>query len=135
MNTYAERQRVTLKETSIDSVGSVGTTTTTEEEVSLLELTEDSMSRERQSKIRMKKVDLEKIYPQAEKDREGERLRRLCELQEGRKSIHADGTRLIQEIVKPRKLEEMDKEEAEKKIKHSLNRSPEGLFFLDLIER
>ena len=83
----------------------------------------------------MKKVDLETIYPQAEKDREGERLRRLCEIQEGQKTISCDGTHLLKAFIKPRMLKEMDLDEAEKKIQHSLKRSPEGLFFLDLIDR
>ena len=130
------------------SVGSVGTTTTfTEEEDSVLELTEDSKMTDiaelqrlskltdQSAKIRMKKVDLEKIYPQAEKDREGDRLRRLCEIQEGQKLISCDGMHLLREFVKPRQLQEMDLDEAENKIKHSLKRSPEGHFFLNLIDR
>ena len=111
------------------SVGSVGTTTTfTEEEDSVLELTEDSKMTDiaelqrlskltdQSAKIRMKKVDLEKIYPQAEKDREGDRLRRLCEIQEGQKLISCDGMHLLREFVKPRHLQEMDLDEAENKI-------------------
>ena len=70
-------------------MGSIGNTTTTTED-SLIELTEDSRTTDgtgmqrtskftdNQATIRMKKVDLEKIYPQAEKDREGDRLRKLC---------------------------------------------------------
>ena len=50
----------------------------------------------------MKKVDLETIYPQAEKDKEGERLRRLCEIQEGQKTISCDGTHLLRELSSPR---------------------------------
>ena len=32
--------------------------------------------------LRMKKIDIETIYPQHEKDREGEKLKRLCDMQE-----------------------------------------------------
>ena len=100
-------------------MGSIGNTTTTTEE-SLIELTEDSKTTDgtglqqtskftdNQATIRMKKVDLEKIYPQAEKDREGDRLRRLCEIQEGQKLISCDGTHLLREFIKPRILKEMD---------------------------
>ena len=30
--------------------------------------------------LRMKKIDIETIYPQAEKDREGEKLKMLCDI-------------------------------------------------------
>ena len=41
---------------------------------------------EMRPKLRMQKIDLETIYPQAEKDLEGERLKHLCEIQAGQKS-------------------------------------------------
>lgn len=52
--------------------------------------------------LRMKKVDIETIYPQHEKDREGEKLKRLCAQQETQKSVHADGNMLIKNFVKTR---------------------------------
>lgn len=33
--------------------------------------------------LRMKRVDIEQIYPQSEKDKEGEKLKRLCDMHEG----------------------------------------------------
>ena len=41
---------------------------------------------EMRPELRMQKIDLETIYPQAEKDLEGERLKHLCEIQAGQKS-------------------------------------------------
>ena len=32
--------------------------------------------------LRMKKINIEDIYPQAEKDREGEKLKQLCDMHE-----------------------------------------------------
>ena len=38
---------------------------------------------EMRPELRMQKIDLETIYPQAEKDLEGVRLKHLCEIQAG----------------------------------------------------
>ena len=86
-------------------------------------------------KLRMKKIDLETIYPQAEKDAEGARLKHLCEIQQGQKSNHADGRKLINEFVKPRQEEEIDQNLADQKLRHSFNKSPEQSRFLDQIEK
>ena len=40
----------------------------------------DQLMYEKMPKLRMKKIDLETIYPQAEKDLEGVRLKHLCEI-------------------------------------------------------
>lgn len=86
-------------------------------------------------KLRMKKIDLETIYPQAEKDLEGVRLKHLCEIQAGQKSQHADGRTLITTFVKPRQEEEIDQNKALQNIRHSFNKSPEQSRFLDEIEK
>lgn len=33
--------------------------------------------------LRIKKIDIESIYPQHEKDKEGEKLKKLCDMHEG----------------------------------------------------
>ena len=79
----------------------------------------------------MKKIDIESIYPQAEKDREAERLERLCGMHEGQKNIHADGRRLIENFVTPRRLLALK----HPSIVISKQKSPEQNRFLKLIER
>ena len=58
--------------------------------------------------LRMKRVDIEQIYPQSEKDKEGEKLKRLCDVHEGQKNLHADGRQLIDSFVLPRRLNKLD---------------------------
>lgn len=54
--------------------------------------------------LRIKKIDIESIYPQHEKDKEGEKLKKLCDMHEGQKNLHADGTSLINQFVKPKRV-------------------------------
>ena len=85
--------------------------------------------------LRMKRVDIEQIYPQSEKDKEGEKLKRLCDMHEGQKSLHADGRKLIDSFVKPRRLTKLDPSHFQNKIKMSYKRSPDANRFLRRIER
>ena len=85
--------------------------------------------------LRMKRVDIEQIYPQSEKDKEGEKLKRLCDMHEGQKSLHADGRKLIDSFVKPRRLTKLDPSHFQNKIKMSYKRSPDQNRFLRRIER
>ena len=77
------------------------------------------------NKLRMKKVDLEAIYPQAEKDREGEKLRRLCDdIHAGQRARHADGLALIRQFVSPRREDRLARPEfvAQLQESHKTNR-------------
>ena len=56
----------------------------------------------------MKKIDIETIYPQEEKDREGEKLKLLCDIAADQKNIYADGNDLINKFVKPRRKLNVD---------------------------
>ena len=56
----------------------------------------------------MKKIDIETIYPQEEKDREGEKLKLLCDIAADQKNIYADGEMLINKFVKPRRKLNVD---------------------------
>ena len=85
--------------------------------------------------LRMKRVDIEQIYPQSEKDKEGEKLKRLCDMHEGQKSLHADGIKLIKTFVKPRRLIKLDPSHFQSKIKMSYKKSPDQNRFLRRIER
>ena len=46
----------------------------------LPESDEDEKFSQKAPALRMKKIDIETIYPQAEKDREGEKLKMLCDI-------------------------------------------------------
>lgn len=83
----------------------------------------------------MKKVDIEKIYPQEEKDREGEKLKKLCDMHEGQKSLHADGRELINTFVKPMKMVKHSAELFKQKLAMSHIKSPDQSRFLRRIDR
>ena len=83
----------------------------------------------------MKKIDIETIYPQHEKDREGEKLKRLCDMQENQKAIYADGNMLIDAFVKPRYEVNIDHEALGATISKSHQKNHEQQRFLRRIER
>jgi len=86
--------------------------------------------------LRMKRVDLETIYPQEEKDREAEKLKRLCDMQANRKSMHADGNKLISTFVKPHSVaNENDRRGLDLKLTMSYKKSPEQMRFLRRLDR
>lgn len=75
--------------------------------------------------LRMEKINIEEIYPQVEKDREGEKLKALCDIHEGQKLIYADGTSLIRQFIKPRKMVMVRRPSFKNKIKQSHTLSPD----------
>ena len=83
----------------------------------------------------MTQIDIETIYPQAEKDREGEKLKRLCAQHEGQKNVHADGRRLIDKFVKPRRLKKIGAQADDTKISFSHRQSPDQSRFMRSIEQ
>ena len=85
--------------------------------------------------LRMKKIDIETIYPQHEKDREGEKLKRLCDMQETQKAIFADGNMLIENFVKPRHEVNIDHVALGESINKSHVKNHEQRRFLRRIDR
>ena len=85
--------------------------------------------------LRMKKIDIETIYPQHEKDREGEKLKRLCDMQETQKAIFADGNMLIENFVKPRHEVNIDHVALGESINKSHIKNHEQQRFLRRIDR
>ena len=85
--------------------------------------------------LRMKKIDIEDIYPQAEKDREGEKLKQLCDMHETQKNVTADGLALIERFVKPRRLVKIDARKVQAKIEQSHTKNQDQTRFLRKIER
>ena len=84
--------------------------------------------------LRMKKIDLETIYPQAEKDREGEKLRRLCDIHVSQRTRHADGLQLIDKFVSPRRLDKLDRPEFQAQVFQSHQKTPDSMKFLKALE-
>ena len=83
----------------------------------------------------MKKIDIETIYPQEEKDREGEKLKKLCDIYEGQKNLHADGIALINQFVTSRRVVKISPVKQKERLTMSYTKSPEQQRFLRQIER
>lgn len=68
----------------------------------------------------MKKIDLETIYSQADKDREDARLREIGEQQRNEANArHANGKDLIDKFVSPRRMERLDRPQFEAQVFNS----------------
>lgn len=75
--------------------------------------------------LRMKRIDIEAIYSQAEKEKEGEKLKQLCAMHETQRVLHADGTKLIAKFIKPLRMVKVRRPSYKQKITQSHTISPE----------